>query len=496
MFFLYGACKLLVDAVLVAKFSRGMFFCTQIKAWWGHCAPPQQGGAQRAWVGDCHYKIARPGRFCRWIGRFSGRSFLRKNPEPVYSPNPVFFVITIQLDIAHTVGIAAVLLVVGEFIKKRVGLLSRYFIPGPIIGGVLFSLIALVGYQTGSFELVFYDTLRAFLLLVFFTTIGFSASFELLKKGGVGVALFLAAAVGLVLLQNAVGAALASLLGVHPLIGLAAGSIALTGGHGTAAAFGPLLEQAGAVGALPAAIAAATYGLVAGCVVGGPVGTLLMRRHGLHGPHAAMASTPARATPVGSPGTANPQAETHGVPMAMYATILICVAIGAGTLLVDWLKMVGITLPAYLGPMLVAAVLRNVIDWRNGHLPMPQFEVVGQVSLAFFLAMALMSMKLWELAQVAGPLLVILVVQTALMCAYAYCVTFRVMGRDYDAAVIAAGHCGFGMGATPNAMANMQAFTSANGPSLKAFFVIPLVGSLFIDFFNAVIITGFMNYLK
>ena len=159
--------------------------------------------------------------------------------------------ITIQLDIAHTVGIAAVLLVVGEFIKKRVGLLSRYFIPGPIIGGVLFSLIALVGYQTGSFELVFYDTLRAFLLLVFFTTIGFSASFELLKKGGVGVALFLAAAVGLVLLQNAVGAALASLLGVHPLIGLAAGSIALTGGHGTAAAFGPLLEQAGAVGAPP-----------------------------------------------------------------------------------------------------------------------------------------------------------------------------------------------------------------------------------------------------
>ena len=399
--------------------------------------------------------------------------------------------ITIQLDIAHSVGIAAVLLVVGEFIKKRVGLLSRYFIPGPIIGGVLFSLIALVGYQTGSFELVFYDTMRAFLLLVFFTTIGFSASFELLKKGGVGVALFLAAAVGLVLLQNAVGAALASLLGVHPLIGLAAGSIALTGGHGTAAAFGPLMEQAGAVGALPAAIAAATYGLVAGCVVGGPVGTLLMRRHRLHGPMAT-----ARATPVGSADASGPDADTHGVPMAMYATILIAVAIGAGTLLVDWLKTVGITLPAYLGPMLVAAVLRNVIDWRDGHLPEPQFEVVGQVSLAFFLAMALMSMKLWELAQVAGPLLVILVVQTALMFAYAYWVTFRVMGRDYDAAVIAAGHCGFGMGATPNAMANMQSFTSANGPSLKAFFVIPLVGSLFIDFFNAVIITAFMNYLK
>ena len=163
---------------------------------------------------------------------------------------------------------------------------------------------------------------------------------------------------------------------------------------------------------------------------------------------------------------------------------------------VNWLKSMGITLPSYLGPMLVAAVVRNTIDWRDLELPSRQFDVVGNVSLGFFLTMALMSMKLWELAAVAGPLLAILLVQTVLMFAYAYFVTFRVMGSDYDAAVIAAGHCGFGMGATPNAMANMQAFTGANGPSVKAFFVIPLVGSLFIDFFNAVIITGFMNYLK
>jgi ESS family glutamate:Na+ symporter len=331
--------------------------------------------------------------------------------------------------------------------------------------------------------------MRAFLLLVFFTTIGFSASFELLKKGGIGVALFLAAAVGLVIIQNTLGAALAAVLGVSPLIGLAAGSIALTGGHGTSAAFGPLLEQAGAVGALPAAIAAATYGLVAGCLIGGPVGTLLMRRNGLKGP-AQQAATTAKHS-----HTAAVTSETNHQTV-MYATILVTVSIGVGTLLVNWLKGMGITLPAYLGPMLVAALLRNVIDWRNWQLPMQQFDVVGSVSLAFFLAMALMSMKLWELAQVAGPLLIILLVQTAVMFAYAYWVTFRVMGSDYDAAVIAAGHCGFGMGATPNAMANMQAFTATNGPSLKAFFVIPLVGSLFIDFFNAVIITGYMNYLK
>ena len=397
--------------------------------------------------------------------------------------------ITLQLDIAQTVGIAAVLLVVGDFIKKHVTVLERYFIPGPIIGGVLFSLIALVGHETGSFTFQFYDNMRAFLLLVFFTTIGFSASFELLKKGGIGVVLFLAAAVGLVIIQNTLGAALATVLGVSPLIGLAAGSIALTGGHGTSAAFGQLLEQAGAVGALPAAIAAATYGLVAGCLIGGPVGTLLMRRNGLKGP-AQQAPTVAKNSP-----TAAVTSETNHQTV-MYATILVTVSIGIGTLLVNWLKDLGITLPAYLGPMLVAALLRNVIDWRNWQLPMQQFDVVGSVSLAFFLAMALMSMKLWELAQVAGPLLIILLVQTVVMFAYAYWVTFRVMGSDYDAAVIAAGHCGFGMGSTPNAMANMQAFTEANGPSLKAFFVIPLVGSLFIDFFNAVLITGYMNYLK
>ena len=395
---------------------------------------------------------------------------------------------TIKLDITLTVAVAAVLLALGEYIKNRVPVFSRYFIPSPIIGGLIFSVIALVGHETGAFSIEFYDTIRNFLLLVFFTTIGFSASFELLKKGGVGVALFLLCAVMLVCVQNGVGVVLAQALGVNALIGLAAGSISLTGGHGTSAAFGPLLEQAGAVGALPAAIAASTYGLVAGCVIGGPVGTLLMRRHQLK-------PTQGSATPQ-QPGTAATQAADNSDDTPMMATILLMVCIGLGTLLVDWLKRLGIVLPAYLGPMLMAALVRNIIDWRQWTLPQRQFEVVGNVSLAFFLVMALMSMKLWELAAVAGPLLVILLVQTAIMFAYAYFVTFRIMGSDYDAAVMACGHCGFGMGATPNAMANMQSFTKANGPSFKAFFVIPLVGSLFIDFFNAVIITSFMGIFK
>ncbi|MBP6019809.1 MAG: sodium/glutamate symporter [Burkholderiaceae bacterium] len=398
----------------------------------------------------------------------------------------------IELDIAQTVGVAAVFLVVGEFVRNRVGILSRYFIPGPIIGGLLFSLIALVGHQTGSFSFEFYDTMRSFLLLVFFTTIGFSASFELLKKGGVGVALFLSAAVVLVILQNVLGASIASVMGYSPLIGLAAGSISLTGGHGTSAAFGPLLEQAGAFGALPAAIAASTYGLVAGCIIGGPVGSLLMRRYKLKGPAPKADSS----DPSAPAANFLPDSTERAGAAVMHVTVLIALSIGAGTVLVNWLADLGLILPAYLGPMLVAAVIRNLIDSRGYVLPRHQVDVVGNVSLAFFLVMALMSMKLWELADVAGPLMVILAVQTVVMFAYAYFVTFRVMGSDYDAAVIAAGHCGFGMGATPNAMANMQAFTASNGMSVKAFFVIPLVGSLFIDFFNAVIITGFMSYLQ
>lgn len=394
-----------------------------------------------------------------------------------------------KLDIAQTMAVAAVLIALGEWIKSRVPVFSRYFIPSPIIGGLIFSLIALAGQQSGTFGFDFSQNIRDFLLLVFFTTIGFSASFELLKKGGVGVALFLLCAVVLVVIQNGVGVTLAQALGANPLIGLAAGSISLTGGHGTSAAFGPLLEKAGAVGALPAAIAASTYGLVAGCVIGGPVGKLLMRRHQLRGPQAG--GVEAGSQP-GHIDTASETSETTDGTI-LRASILLMVAIGIGTLLVTGVKSLGITLPAYLGPMLVAAIFRNIIDWRNWVLPTRQFEVVGNVSLAFFLTMALMSMKLWELAAVAGPMIVILIVQTVIMFAFAYFVTFRVMGKDYDAAVMAAGHCGFGMGATPNAMANMQSFASANGPSFKAFFVIPLVGSLFIDFFNAVTITGFMG---
>jgi ESS family glutamate:Na+ symporter len=395
---------------------------------------------------------------------------------------------SIQLDIALTVAVGAGVLTVGEFIKKRVPILERFFIPSAVVGGLLFSLMALVGFHQQWFEFTFNADIRSFLLLVFFTTIGFSASFELLKKGGVGVALFLICALTLVVIQNSVGVGLATLLGIHPFFGLSAGSVALTGGHGTSAAFGPLLEQMGASGALPAAMAASTWGLVFGSLIGGPIGLRLLKKHGLKSKGAAVSRTDdVNTVSVGTSAQSD---------QAMLTVVIIAVCIGIGTVLVNFASSFGLVLPAYLGPMLVAAFVRNVMDFRKTALPIAQFDTAGSLSLSLFLVMALMSMKLWELAAVAGPLVIILSIQTIIMGFYAYFVTFRVMGSDYDAVILSAGHCGFGLGATPNAMANMEALTAKTGPSVKAFFVLPLVGSLFIDFFNAAIITTFISFLK
>lgn len=400
----------------------------------------------------------------------------------------------IQLDMAQTVALAAVFLIIGKLIKKYVPILSRYFIPSPIVGGLVYSLIALYGYQTGYFFIELYDNMRAFLLMVFFTTIGFSASFEMLKRGGIGVLLFLGVAVGLVIIQNGVGASLAYMLGENPLLGLAAGSISLTGGHGTAGAFGPVLENLGVKGALPAAIAAATWGLVAGCMIGGPLGTYLMKKHKITGPTHNQSVVHENFDQEELEENKH-HSGNYLFDLGMYAVVLLSICMGVGTLIITGLQKLNIVVPAYLGAMLAAAVVRNIIDMRGYRYPKAELEKIGEISLGFFLVLALMSMKLWELADIAGPLLIILVVQTAVMFLYAAFVTFRVMGKDYDAVVMSAGHCGFGMGATPNAMANMQSFTEANGPSPKAFFVIPLVGSLFIDFFNAIVITTFIGVL-
>ena len=390
-----------------------------------------------------------------------------------------------QLNMAETVGFAIILLLLGRWIKKKVNFFEKFFIPAPVIGGTLFSIILLVGHQTETFTFTFNDDIKNLLMIAFFTTVGFSASLKILKKGGIGVALFLLAAVILVILQDIIGPVLAKALGINPLLGLAAGSIPLTGGHGTSGAFGPYLEDLGATGATVVAVASATYGLIAGCLIGGPIARRLMIKNNL-----------------------KPTENKEGVDNSLLgsatevteeslfsAVVYVGIAMGIGALINNMLAKAGIKFPVYLMGMVVAAIIRNILDFNQKQLPFTEIGIVGNISLSLFLSMALMSMKLWQLIDLAVPLIVILLVQTVVMGLFAYFVTFNIMGRDYDAAVMSTGHCGFGLGATPNAMANMETFTRANGPSVKAFFIIPIVGSLFIDFINAGVIQAFATWI-
>lgn len=394
----------------------------------------------------------------------------------------------LNFDMAQTIAFAIVLLLIGRVIKKWVPILEKFFIPAPVIGGTLFSIILLIGHQTGTFTFTFNGEIRSLLMLAFFTTIGFSASIALLKKGGIGVVIFLIVATVLVILQDALGVALAKVFGLNPLIGLAAGSIPLTGGHGTSGAFGPYLEELGATGASVVALASATYGLVSGCLIGGPVARSLMNKNNLK-PNLEEIKDSLHTDLTES---SNPVTEAS----IFKAVMLIGIAMGIGSFLNPYLKQMGITLPAYIPSMIIAAIIRNVYDASKKELPFNEIGIVGNICLSLFLSMALMALKLWELADLAGPLIVILLAQTVMMALFAYFVTFNAMGRDYDAAVIATGHCGFGMGASPNAMANMETFTATNGPSPKAFFVVPLVAALFIDFTNAAVITTFAGFFS
>ncbi len=390
-----------------------------------------------------------------------------------------------QLNMAETVGFAIILLLLGRWIKRKVSFFEKFFIPAPVIGGTLFSIILLIGHQTETFIFTFNDDIKNLLMIAFFTTVGFSASLKILKKGGVGVALFLLAAVILVIIQDIVGPVLAKALGINPLLGLAAGSIPLTGGHGTSGAFGPYLEDLGATGATVVAVASATYGLISGCLIGGPIARRLMIKNNLK-PTESKAGVDDSLL-----GT-----ETEVTEERLFsAVVYIGIAMGIGATITLILGKQGIKFPAYLMGMVVAAIIRNILDFNQKQLPFNEIGIVGNISLSLFLSMALMSMKLWQLIDLAVPLIVILLVQTVVMAFFAYFVTFNIMGRDYDAAVMSTGHCGFGLGATPNAMANMETFTAANGPSVKAFFIIPIVGSLFIDFINAAVIQGFASWI-
>lgn len=406
---------------------------------------------------------------------------------------------TIKLDMIQTVALAAVVLFAGYGIRRRVSFLDRFNIPAPVIGGFIFAALALALRQSGLLAMEFDTTLQSPFMIAFFTTIGLGASMALLKKGGPQVVLFWVLASTLAILQNGVGVAIATAMGVDPLIGLLSGSITMTGGHGTGAAFGKMMEeQYQLTGAVTVAMAAATFGLVSGGLIGGPIGTKLITRFGLRsgGDKASDLSKKTENASLDAEIDTEVagEAPTAYLLLQMLAVILVCMALGG--LLSKWLGQF-VTLPGYIGAMLIAALVRNLADGTKMlRMEARTIDDLGTIALSLFLTMALMSLKLWELFDLAGPMLVILIAQVSMMAAFAYFVTFRFMGRDYDAAVMAGGHSGFGLGATPNAVANMNSLVERYGPAPRAYLVVPMVGAFFIDFSNAVIITTYINFLR
>lgn len=391
----------------------------------------------------------------------------------------------ISLDMYQTLGMAVAVLFLGAFLKKRIKFLETFCIPSPVVGGLIFAIVSCILYATGILEISFDETLKNVCMVIFFTSVGFQANLKVLKSGGLSLVVFLVCVIVLIISQNLVSVGLAKLVGVSPLIGLSTGSIPMVGGHGTAGAFGPVLEDLGISGASTLCTAAATFGLVAGSLMGGSIGRRLILKHDL-----------LKTAVMEDDATLVEDEKKHKRSVSMYApaTYQIAIAMGLGTI-VSWaLSKTGMTFPIYIGAMIVAAAMRNISEHTNLFIVnMGEINDIGGICLSLFLGIAMITLKLWQLASLALPLLILLAGQVALMFVFTYFVLFNVMGRNYDAAVLAAGTCGFGMGATPNAMANMQALTEKYVPSVKAYLLVPIIGSMFADFLNSLTITFFIN---
>lgn len=399
----------------------------------------------------------------------------------------------LALNSYQTLAVGILLYYLGKLLKKNIRFLQTYCIPNPVIGGVLFALLNLALFESGVGAIKLDTVQQSFFMNMFFTSVGFSASYVLLKKGGRDVLVLTVVCAVLITFQDILGVALAKITGLHPLLGLCAGSIPLVGGHGTSGAFGPMLEKMGAERATTVAIAMATFGLISGSLMGGPVAHRLLEKYHLHSTQEDEDESLEKARSMKENAPLVMTAEKF---MLAYGEILV--AMGLGTLVSKFFTSVGLTFPGYIGSMLVAAVIRNISDHSHGSLlvPMQELGTVGDVSLNIFLSLAMMSLRIWELFDIAGPLFIIAVAQTIFMALYTTFVVFNAMGKDYDAAVEVSAVCGFGMGATPNAMANMSAITSNYGPAPRAFFAVPLVGAMFIDFCNSGILMVFINLIN
>lgn len=387
----------------------------------------------------------------------------------------------------QTLAVAVGVLFLGGFLKQKIKLLEHFCIPSPVIGGMLFALLSLGLYATGVVEFDFDETLKTVCMVIFFTSVGFQANLRILKSGGLSLVIFLGCVIMLILGQNFIAIGVAKLMGLDPLIGLCTGSIPMVGGHGTSGAFGPVLEDLGVSGATTLCTAAATFGLVAGSLMGGPLGRRLIVKHDLLKTAVAEDETPL---------VEEEEKKHRSVSMYAPAAYQIAIAMGLGTVVSWLLSKTGMTFPIYIGAMIIAAVMRNISEFTGKFdIHIGEINDIGGICLSMFLGIAMITLKLWQLAELALPLVVLLLVQVVFMGLFTYFVVYNVMGRNYDAAVLASGTCGFGMGATPNAMANMQVLTEKFAPSVKAYILVPIIGSMFADFLNSLCVTFFINLL-
>lgn len=392
----------------------------------------------------------------------------------------------IQLDMLQTMGLAVLFLLVGRWIREKISFFSKYCIPAPVIGGLIFAIFHLTLRQSGLGGFEFEETLKNFFMTIFFTSIGFNASFQTLKKGGLIVVKFLLVATLLAVFQNIVAVILAPVVKVPPLLALMTGSTAMTGGHGTSGGIAPHVEALGIVGAETVALASATFGLLAGSMMGGPLANRLITRFSLFD----------KKDSSNQGNILSDMVKVLKEEHLLSAFVHILIAMGLGVYVSGWISKTGLHFPGYIGAMLVAVVMRNISDAGLYKSPMNEISTAGNIGLNLFLAEALMTMKLWQLADLAIPMVVLLAAQCVITYLFVRFVTYYFMGHNYDSAVICAGHCGFGMGATANGMANMVSVCEKFSYSEQAFFVLPLVGALFIDFTNVAQIEAFINFLK
>lgn len=392
---------------------------------------------------------------------------------------------TLTFDIVQTLGIAVLVFGLGRLIKNKVPLFKKYFIPAPVIGGIIFSTLAYIVFSTFNVSLKMDNVLQDFFMNIFFTAIGFSVSFKLILKSGKQGAILAVVAVILLFIQNGVGAGLASLFGLNPLLGVSMGSISMSGGVGSAAAFGPTFESLGAEAATTVGVAAATFGLFVGSLVGGPVAKRLIDKYKLKSEFEDDKTIEKENDKlISSEGN-------------IFNTILVILLAAAGGTFISYLlSLTGLTFPYYVGCLFGGTVARNLADAGYFKIREKEVNLVSNVALNLFLSMTLMSLNIAKLIGLAIPMLVILLTQTIVMMVYAYYITFGSMGKSYDAAVMAAGHCGVGLGQTPNAIANMASVIEEHGAAPNAWFVLPVITVVFINIFNPLVITFFMNLLS